>query len=66
MKINFGKVIYNDGRYRVREGYLFLPKVINHELRWLTKATWQEEYHDMGKYDLQTYSWWEKTKWLDK
>lgn len=66
MKINLGKVIADDGRYRIREGYLFFPKIINHELRWLTKATWEEKYHHVEAYGCQSYSWWERTRWLDK
>lgn len=32
------------GDTRKRSGFLFFPMAINHERRWLEKATWIEKY----------------------
>jgi len=40
MKIHHPKL----GDTRIKSGFLFLPRCINHETRWLEKATWQERY----------------------
>ncbi len=41
---------------RIRSRFLWFPKVIERELRWLEKATWEEVY----------YCGWTPDKWIDK
>jgi hypothetical protein len=33
-----------DGDRRVRKGFLWLPKTIENQRRWLERAKWVEEY----------------------
>jgi hypothetical protein len=32
---------YEDGEKRIRSGFLFIPKTIGGETRWLETATWE-------------------------
>ena len=45
---------------RTRHGFLWLPKKIGNELRWLETAYWEEMY-----IDVCWYNYWEATKWLE-
>lgn len=44
------------GETRIKKGFLFLPKRVDNELRWLEKATWMERY---------TYNKWYIIRWLN-
>jgi len=35
---------YREGSRRVRTAFLWLPRTIDYEERWLERATWEEEY----------------------
>jgi len=43
-----------DGDKRVVKKFLFFPKIMGNELRWLEFAAWEEEYNYM-----ETDSWWQ-------
>jgi len=46
-----------EGDIRYKRRFLFLPKTINRECRWLEMAEWREEFRFSG-------CWWEKRlKW---
>lgn len=48
------------GDTRERSGFLFFPKTINYETRWLEWARWEQERRDsFNGYWLDTY-------WIDK
>ena len=53
-----------NGDIRICHGFLFLPKVINNELRWLETAWWEERFHSMLGEDSETNGYWDATKWL--
>jgi hypothetical protein len=48
----------------MKRRFLFLPKTIRGETRWLEFAAWLEEYHvgGNGRNEIRTY--WKETKWL--
>lgn len=48
------------GDKRISSGFLWLPKTIGDETRWLEKATWEEECE--GSFSL--YCDWSSIKWL--
>lgn len=52
-----------EGARRTKEGFLFFPKWIGDEMRWLENAKWEEqaEYH---AFSIQ-FSDWESIRWLD-
>jgi hypothetical protein len=54
MKVKFA----HNGDIRTRTKFLFIPKTVNKELRWLEHATWQEFYSDY-------YSRWIGERWID-
>lgn len=49
-----------EGDRRIKTRFLVLPKTINREVRWLEKATWEEEYH-LG-YDFHQFV---PVRWVD-
>lgn len=58
------------GSRRVKTRFLFLPKTINRETRWLERATWREEV--MKVMDHTNTSWrvsytlaWRAVEWID-
>jgi hypothetical protein len=53
------------GDTRDREGFLFLPKRIGLETRWLEKASWEEEYYKNYTECGYRYGTWEPTRWLN-
>lgn len=56
----------NDGTERIRKKFLWLPKKINEECRWLEKAVWLETSQRM--WDVTCGSkWveWRGKKWLN-
>ena len=44
-----------NGTLRIKRKFLFFPKIINGEFRWLEKAMWSELYQ---------YKWY-TIKWID-
>lgn len=50
---------------RVKTKFLFLPKIINNELRWLEKAIYLQKYiiPDYGEYEEGIH--WKNIKWLN-
>ena len=54
------KPVSKHGDYRIRQGFLFLPKIMNQEWRWLEKAKWEQKYH---VYDFDSY--WSDVRWVD-
>jgi hypothetical protein len=54
MKIKYGSDI-PFGSHRAREGFLFLPKYIDGEVRWLEYAYWE---------DIRTSVGWAAWEWL--
>lgn len=49
------------GETRIKSKFLFLPKKINNQWRWLEKATWEEVF-GYKKYDFKS---WSANKWLN-
>ena len=39
-----------DGHMRLRRAFLWLPKLINGQWRWLERATWKEKFSHGGIY----------------
>ena len=58
------KKVLEEGETRVKRGFLFFPKTINNETRWLEYATWRE--HTIGQSD-GCGSWfiWGELEWVD-
>lgn len=50
---------------RIRSGFLFLPKCINGETRWLEFAYWEEMYVETDKIDYVLEEW-VALEWLGK
>lgn len=62
----------NYGKKRVKTKFLFFPKKINHELRWLEKAMWVQKVDYDVKVSGSGYSYestrkyyWKDIDWLD-
>lgn len=55
------------GEGRTKTAFLFFPKEIGGETRWLQKATWLEEVMYYGPRDVQKITHWEwvAVRWLD-
>ena len=51
------KIYPETGTIRVKTRFLFLPKWIDHEVRWLEVATWEERYCRIGG--------WIEVGWID-
>lgn len=56
-----------DRTKRERRGYLWFPKRIGNETRWLEAAAWEEEVmHWISALTKKDLYWtWETTRWLD-
>ena len=56
------------GKLRNREGFLFLPKTINGETRWLCHAKWKQNVVEIYEYDgvcgPMPYLAWQDWRWL--
>ena len=48
------------GDTRIKEGFLFTPKIVDGKIRWLCRAKWQQEYIAT----LYGYSW-VNTCWVE-
>lgn len=73
MRIKFDTPAKNFGygQKRVKTKFLFFPKKINYELRWLERAMWVQEVdynlylYDYGLTKVRKY-FWQDVEWLDK
>ena len=53
----------HEGRKRIHYGFLFFPKTIHGETRWLEKAIWSQE----GFYGaVSGNKYWLDTNWIDE
>ena len=56
------------GDIKIKSRFLLFPKTINGELRWLEKASWEEEYvrETFRGFDNHVYMrfCWRKNEWL--
>jgi hypothetical protein len=50
--------IYHMDEVRIREGFLFFPKRIREDVRWLEYARWEERFYG-------AYLGWDGTRWID-
>jgi len=59
---------WQQGDKVIRKKFLLFPKTVNKELRWLEKASWEEEYvrETFRGFDGYCYirRYWRKNKWL--
>jgi len=57
-----------DWTKRERKGFLWFPKRISNETRWLEVAAWEEEVvHWVSAFtDERLYWTWRATRWLDE
>lgn len=66
MKINLKKYLSTNpriGQKRRKSGFLFFPKVIDGELRWLKYAAWIERYrYRFTSFGADFYGW-EPEEW---
>lgn len=58
------------GEKRIHKGFLFLPKWIEREMRWLEQASWEEEYcaimgNDFNVYGHSTIDVWLPVRWIN-
>ena len=51
------------GDTRIRSGFLFFPRTINNETRWLEQASWSEM---LIPSEMGGPLYWANLKWLDK
>lgn len=58
----------DEGTRRSRSGFLFLPKGIAGEVRWLERATWIEEVcYWYGPHSGRYRGWtWESIQWTEE
>lgn len=61
-KVNKGPYI---GQKRVKTKFLFIPKTIGDETRWLERASYLQEYTPVGLSMEGTIQDWYDIKWLD-
>lgn len=52
------------GDTRVKRKFLWLPRIINNELRFWETATWQEEFKPIDYYLLNKNQW-VPEEWID-
>ena len=52
---------------RTRNGFLFIPRIIDNEFRWLQRASWEERYQCVEGFGYKCwsgYECWVPVKWL--
>lgn len=49
-----------NGTKRKKTRFLWFPKVIGQQARWLERATWEEQLCVYSDY------WWVPTRWIDE
>ena len=65
------KELYEAKRKRIKTRFLWFPKKINREIRWLEKTAWVQEidcnvkFYDWGLTKVTKY-YWRDVEWLDK
>jgi len=52
-------------KYRKKRRFLWFPKTLNSETRWLTKTLWEEEYYQ-GWSGGDDWDGWVALRWLDR
>ena len=56
-----------NGTTRQKTAFLWFPKEISHDVRWLEVATWEEEYYTWrGTLSYVLYGEWVATRWVDE
>lgn len=67
MKIKFKNKEIKIGTKREIQKFLFLPKIINNEFRWLEKAIYEQKFiqSDYGDAALGLVDRWVNTKWIN-
>lgn len=53
----------NHGDCRSKKKFLFFPKRINYETRWLEVAKWSEVYKEFNPYTRDRRGWWDAKEW---
>lgn len=53
------------GILRIRKGFLFLPREIGDEWRWLERAVWQERFC-RDTHRGREVGYWEDLNWIDE
>lgn len=54
-----------NGSKRVKTRFLFWPKTINKELRWLEKASWAQKYEVWEDFNYIQSNKWIDQRWID-
>ena len=60
MKIKL-KPVPTESDTRIKQGFLWFPKVINNEIRWLTYQKWLQRYCVFWE-----EAWWVDECWIDE
>ena len=62
------KTVYKDGSTRIRTKFLWLPKKVDNERRWLEVATWKEVFveRDYSNYAKPKFDFWNPRYWIDE
>lgn len=56
------EIVYpRDGDKRIISKFLFIPKELNNEFRWLERARIEQVYHFPFRYGV-----WSDVRWIDK
>jgi len=63
MKIKLKEVDIGTKRRKTR--FLFIPKIINNELRWLEIATYEQKFMEATYVDYEEGDRWINTRWLN-
>jgi hypothetical protein len=56
----------NAGDTRKRSAFLLFPKVINHEVRWLVRAAWEERWEFSNAFFAFPGGRWIATMWTEE
>lgn len=67
------EIQYESSTRRIKTKFLFFPKTIDGKTKWLTKASWYEEFKneidqeamDSGSMNILTFVW-KPFKWIEK
>jgi len=64
MKMRWITRNYKNNDTRLRTNFLWFPKTINEETRWLERATWAEYYVVLPE-QLRTGVYWKPLEWSE-
>ncbi len=64
MRINH-KIPPEEGEHRKRSGFLYFPKTIDYQTRWLERASWDEIYTITCSDEYTVHAGWEGFFWLE-